>query len=286
MMKALSAAIASLAAALVLNAVAQAPAVKPEDAARAAAKAATDAANSATAAANAAVNAANAASAAARAGNDATATNAALNAADAANAAAKAANDAARIANEAAKAVVVAAPPVAAPPSAPVVIAPPPPPPAPAPSGSMTGIVKFFEPQGGGFITPDGGGKDLHVDLSQVVGGLAAGLKPGQKVTFNLAQGPKGPAPQDVRIVAQPPAPPPPPKAPGGTTNRVGTVKYFNDAKGYGYITPDDGSAEVFAHFSAINMSGFKTLKEGQKVIYDVVSGPKGLQASNIRKGG
>jgi cold shock protein len=51
----------------------------------------------------------------------------------------------------------------------------------------------------------------------------------------------------------------------------TGTVKWFNDAKGYGFITPDDGSEDLFAHFSAINMSGFKTLKEGQKVSFDVV---------------
>jgi CspA family cold shock protein len=71
-----------------------------------------------------------------------------------------------------------------------------------------------------------------------------------------------------------------------GEQMATGTVKWFNDAKGYGFITPDDGSEDLFAHFSAINMSGFKTLKEGQKVSFDVVQGPKGKQASNIQKSG
>jgi CspA family cold shock protein len=63
----------------------------------------------------------------------------------------------------------------------------------------------------------------------------------------------------------------------------TGKVKWFNDAKGFGFITPDDGSADVFAHFSAIQASGFKTLTENQQVSYDVTTGPKGKQASNIQ---
>lgn len=62
----------------------------------------------------------------------------------------------------------------------------------------------------------------------------------------------------------------------------TGIVKWFNDAKGFGFITPDNGSNDVFAHFSAINMNGFKSLREGQKVNFEVVEGPKGKQASNI----
>ena len=69
-------------------------------------------------------------------------------------------------------------------------------------------------------------------------------------------------------------------------TRATGTVKWFNDAKGYGFITPDDGSEDLFTHFSAINMQGFKTFKEGQKVSFDVVQGPKGKQASNNQKAG
>jgi len=63
----------------------------------------------------------------------------------------------------------------------------------------------------------------------------------------------------------------------------TGVVKWFNDAKGFGFIKPDDGEEELFAHFSAITMSGFKTLKEGQKVTFDITQGPKGKQATNIQ---
>jgi len=62
----------------------------------------------------------------------------------------------------------------------------------------------------------------------------------------------------------------------------TGTVKWFNDSKGFGFITPDQGGEDLFAHFSAINSPGFKTLKEGQKVTFEVTQGPKGKQASGI----
>ncbi|MGC1550546.1 MAG: cold-shock protein [Rhodanobacter sp.] len=63
----------------------------------------------------------------------------------------------------------------------------------------------------------------------------------------------------------------------------TGTVKWFNDAKGFGFISPDDGSADLFAHFKEIQGGGFKSLKEGQKVSFEAVKGPKGMQASNIQ---
>jgi CspA family cold shock protein len=62
-----------------------------------------------------------------------------------------------------------------------------------------------------------------------------------------------------------------------------GTVKWFNDSKGFGFISPSEGGEDLFAHFSAIQGNGFKTLAENQKVTFDVVNGPKGKQAANIR---
>lgn len=62
----------------------------------------------------------------------------------------------------------------------------------------------------------------------------------------------------------------------------TGIVKWFNDAKGYGFITPDDGGEDLFAHFSAIQMNGFKSLQENQRVTFEVTVGPKGKQAANI----
>jgi CspA family cold shock protein len=63
----------------------------------------------------------------------------------------------------------------------------------------------------------------------------------------------------------------------------TGTVKWFNDAKGFGFITQDGGGEDVFVHHTAIVADGFRTLAEGQKVEFDVNKGPKGLQAANVR---
>ena len=63
----------------------------------------------------------------------------------------------------------------------------------------------------------------------------------------------------------------------------TGIVKWFNDSKGFGFITPDEGGEDLFAHFSAIQSNGFKALQANQRVSFDVTTGPKGKQASNIQ---
>jgi len=63
----------------------------------------------------------------------------------------------------------------------------------------------------------------------------------------------------------------------------TGVVKWFNNAKGYGFVTPDQGENDVFVHFSSITMEGYKTLKEGQKVQFEMTEGPKGLHAADIK---
>ena len=67
-------------------------------------------------------------------------------------------------------------------------------------------------------------------------------------------------------------------------TMTQGTIKWFSDQKGYGFITPEDGKKDVFVHFSALQGEGFKTLAEGQRVSFDITSGPKGEQAANVVK--
>jgi CspA family cold shock protein len=158
--------------------------------------------------------------------------------------------------------------------------------------------VKWFNPEKGfGFAELADGSGDafLHIAALQAAGHDT--VQPGAKLRVNIGQGAKGPQITRVLEVDESTATPTPPRrsAQGGggspryapdpstAVDMVGTVKWFNADKGFGFITPDDGGADVFAHFSAISAAGFRSLEENQRVEFEVAQGRKGPQAENIR---
>jgi CspA family cold shock protein len=169
----------------------------------------------------------------------------------------------------------------------------------------LTGTVKWFnEDKGFGFITPDSAGKDLFVHHTAIRMDGFRSLTEGDRVAFDIVQGAKGPAAENVVRIAQgdsgegmkpgsqqrvevPPAPLSQGNdSAGGDCAAVrvrGTVKWFNDAKGFGFITQDNGR-DVFVHHTAILDTGFRTLSEGESVEFGIIEGPKGLQAADVVK--
>lgn len=153
----------------------------------------------------------------------------------------------------------------------------------PAPAAPKTGTVKWFnDAKGYGFIEPDDGGKALFVHHSQIAGEGFKTLPEGARVTYEAREGAKGPEATNVRAIEQAPAAAPASAGRDPHACGNGTVKWWSDAKGYGFITPDDGGKDVFVHHTAIVGEGFKSLPEGGRVAFRVREGAKGPEATNV----
>ena len=174
------------------------------------------------------------------------------------------------------------------------------------------GTVKWFNAEKGfGFIAPDDGGRDVFVHFSAIAddGGFRS-LDEGQQVEFEASEGQRGPQADSVRPIGGAPRRPDrgrddrgrgreddrgrgreDDRGRGGDRGRpsrggraTGTVSWFDDGKGFGFIQPDDGSPDVFVHFSAIaDRGGYRSLEEGQRVEFDVTQGQRGPQAEDVR---
>ena len=134
------------------------------------------------------------------------------------------------------------------------------------------GTVRWFDPERGfGFLAPDEGGDDVFVHAKEVLG-EARVLREGQSVEFEVGEGDRGPQAKQVRVTGDAPA--------GAQLGVLGTVAWYEPAKGYGFATPDGGGAEVFVHSSAIVTGGVVTA--GQRVAFLVTEGEKGPQAEHV----
>lgn len=144
-----------------------------------------------------------------------------------------------------------------------------------APLGVL-GTVSWYEPgKGYGFITPDGGGAEIFVHSSAIVGGGV--ISDGQRVAFLVVDGEKGP--QADHLLPLGPDALGRPRAADGAD---GTVSWYDGEKGFGFVTPDSGAEDLFVHVRALP-GGVSELSEGDRVTYDVGTSEKGLQARNIR---
>ena len=146
------------------------------------------------------------------------------------------------------------------------------------------GIVKWFsDDKGFGFITPEDGGKDLFVHHKDILGtGYYRALKEGQKVSFDIVAGGNGPKAGNV-LPADSSNPAKSSEHKENTGPLKGTVLWYSDDKGFGFITPDDGDKAVFVHSTAFGDSGLKRLEEGERVSFDIEAGVKGPKATNVK---
>jgi CspA family cold shock protein len=145
---------------------------------------------------------------------------------------------------------------------------------APGTAVGVLGTMSWYEPgKGYGFALPDGGGAEVFVHSSVILtGGVVAA---GQRVAFLVGEGERGP--QATHLVPLGAVGGPPPVADGAD----GTVAWYDEGKGFGFITPDSGGEDVFVHVKVL-APGLTTLLEGDRVMYDVVPGEKGPQARDL----
>ena len=136
------------------------------------------------------------------------------------------------------------------------------------------GTVRWFDPERGfGFLAPEDGSPDLFVHVSEILGdGSTRLLREGQVVEFDVGEGDRGPQARGVRVTGA--------IAPDAALGVLGTVKWYEPAKGYGFATPDGGGPELFVHSSAIVTGGVVTA--GQRVAFLVGEGERGPQAEHV----
>lgn len=136
------------------------------------------------------------------------------------------------------------------------------------------GTVRWFDAERGfGFLAPEDGSPDVFVHASEIVGGGGAPvLREGQAVEFELGENDRGPQALRVRVTAD--------AAAGSAVGLLGTVSWYEPAKGYGFATPDGGGADIFVHSSAIVTGG--VVAEGQRVAFLIVEGERGPQAGHV----
>ena len=165
-----------------------------------------------------------------------------------------------------------------------------------SPSGPpVRAMVKWYNSDKGfGFVTLDDGSGDAFLHASVVERGGHVSVPPGATLEVRAGPGPKGSQVTEILSVDNSTAlqerprlarPEPPPYRPASrdAVEEVGTVKWYNADKGFGFISPDQGGKDIFVHASALNRAGITALAEGQRVAVDVVDGRKGPEAVNLR---